>query len=156
MTTFSGTPGDDAEFGIAGDDTYQLGSGNDTITYNASIDGLGVLTWEYGTDTIISADGGVTAPDFDRVVFGFSSNYLWGRKVGNNFEISVYAHPVTGQTDPGTLDQVGKIIVVNAFTAFIADRLSRIEATGGFFYEAIAAPVADPYGRTAIYRSFNS
>jgi Ca2+-binding RTX toxin-like protein len=153
MTIFTGTSGDDALFGIAGDDTYQLGGGNDTITYNATVDGSGVLTWGYGIDTIISTDGGVVAPEYDKIVFGFSSDYLWGRKVGNNFEISIYAHVVTATIDPGAVDQVGKLIIVDAFSPLLADRLSRIEASDGFFYEAIATPVADTYGNIAIYKN---
>ncbi len=156
MATFTGTSGDDIFTALAGNDTYQLGDGNDTIFYNATVDGLGVLTWNNGFDTIISTDGGVVAPNYDRIVFNFSPDYIFARKVGNNFEASVYAHSVQNlNTDPGTVDEVGKITLINAFTASVADRISRIEGPNGFYFEAIAAPVADIYGHTAIYKSHN-
>ena len=156
MATFTGTSGDDIFTALAGNDTYQLGDGNDTIFYNATVDGLGVLTWNNGFDTIISTDGGVVAPNYDRIVFNFSPDYIFARKVGNDFEASVYAHSVQNlNTDPGAVDEVGKITLINAFTASVADRISRIEGPNGFYCEAIAAPVADIYGHTAIYKSHN-
>ena len=150
MATFPGTPGDDTLTAVAGDDTYQLGAGNDTLIFNATIDGLGVLTWNNGFDTVIPADGGVEAPNYDRIVINFSYDYVWERKVGNDLEVSIYAHKLTGETDPGATDQVGKIIVRDAFTASLASRISRIEGTD-FSIDAIAAPVVDSYGHTAIY-----
>jgi hypothetical protein len=154
MTTFTGTSGDDIYTAIAGNDTYQLLDGNDTINYGATIDGLGVLTWNNGFDTIIAADAGVLAPNYDRIVLNFSPNYVWGRKAGNNFELSIYAHVVTASIDPGAVDEVGKITLVNAFTATPGDRLSRIEFPNGTYFEAIPAPVADSYGHTAIYKFY--
>jgi Ca2+-binding RTX toxin-like protein len=154
MATFPGTPQDDTLIAGAGDDTYQLGAGSDTIYFNASVDGSGVLTWDNGFDTVISADGGIEAPNYDRLVFNFSGDYIYPRKVGDDLELSVYAHKVTGDTDPGATDQVGKITLRNAFTASLADRISRIEGPD-FVFDAIAAPVADLYGHTAIYKVRN-
>ena len=150
MTTFNGTTGDDSLTAIAGNDTYQLGNGNDTITYNASVDAFGVLTWNYGFDTIISTDGGVDSPNYDKVVLDFSFEYLWGRKVGLNIELSIYAHNVSNSnSDPGVADEVGKIIFVNAFSNSMSDRLSRLEGPRGMYFEAIASPTADLHGHTA-------
>jgi Ca2+-binding RTX toxin-like protein len=158
MTVFTGTTGDDSFAGAAGPDTYQLGAGNDTITYNATIDATGTLTWNYGFDTIISTDGGVTTPNYDKIVLNFSQNYLWGRKVGNDFQLSVYSTAPNSDVDPGTVGEVGRITLQNAFTANINDRLSRIEGplgSAGFYFEAIANPVADAFGHTAIYKLHN-
>ena len=143
MATFPGTPGDDTLTAGAGDDIYQLGAGNDTLYFNATVDGQGVLTWANGFDTVISTDGGVEAPNYDRIILNFSGDYIFGRKVGNDLELSVYAHKLTGDEDPGATDQVGKITLKDAFTASLADRISRIEGTD-FAFEAIAAPVALP------------
>ncbi len=153
MTTFNGTNGDDKMNGVAGNDTYQLGNGNDTISYNASVDGTGVLSWAYGFDTIIASDGGIAAPNFDRIVTNFSLDYIWGRKVGADFELSIYAHVPNSDMDPGTGgDEVGRITLKNAFSASSADRISRIEDSSGQYFEAIAVPVADQFGHTAIYK----
>ena len=138
MATFPGTPQDDTLIAGAGDDTYQLGAGSDTISFNASVDGSGVLTWDNGFDTVISADGGIEAPNYDRLVFNFSGDYTYPRKVGDDLELSVYAHKVTGDTDPGATDQVGKITLRNAFTASLADRISRIEGPD-FVFDAFCA-----------------
>jgi len=154
MTTFNGTIGDDTLTAIAGNDTYQLGAGNDTIYFNASVDALGVLTWNNGLDTVISTDGGLLAPNYDKIILNFSKDYVYGRKVGNNMELSIYAHVQNGDSDPGTVDQVGKITLVNAFSATPADHISRVEDANGFYFEAISAPVADIYGHTAIYKTY--
>jgi Ca2+-binding RTX toxin-like protein len=116
MATFPGTPEDDTLTALAGDDTYQLGAGNDTLYFNAAVDGLGVLTWDNGFDTVIATDGGIEAPSYDRIVFNFSGDYLYPRKVGSDLELSVYAHKVPGDLDPGNTDQVGKIIVSGLLT----------------------------------------
>ncbi len=145
MATFPGTPEDD---------TLTAGAGNVTIYFDALVDGLGVLTWDNGFDTVISTDGGVEAPNYYCIVFNFSGDYLFLRKVGSDLELSVYAHKVTGDLDPGATDQVGKITLRNAFTASLADRISRIEGTD-FVFDAIAAPVPDLYGHTAIYKVRN-
>jgi Ca2+-binding RTX toxin-like protein len=157
MATFIGTSGDDTLTAIPGNDTYQLGAGNDTIYYNATIDALGVLSWNNGFDTIISTDGGVVAPNYDKVVLNFSSDYIFARKVGADLQLSVYAH-VLNQTgnniDPGSVDEVGRITLQNAFTASIGDRISSVEGplgSSGFGFRAIPVPVADSYGHTAIY-----
>jgi Ca2+-binding RTX toxin-like protein len=154
MTIFTGTAGNDTLTGIAGNDTYQLGAGDDTINFNATVDGLGVLSWNNGFDTVVSTDGGLASPNYDRIVLNFSPDYIYGRKVGLNLELSVYAHIVTGNFDPGSFDEVGRITLVNAFSTSIADRISRIEAPGGFYFEAIAAPAPDSYGHTAIYKIY--
>jgi Ca2+-binding RTX toxin-like protein len=151
MTLFTGTTGDDLLTAVAGDDTYQLGNGNDTITYTGSVDGSGVLTWSYGRDIIISTDGGVTAPNYDKIILGFSQKYLQGRKVGNDFELSVYANVQNGNVDPLYVGEIGRITLQNAFTGSISDRLSRIEGplgSAGFYFEAIASPVADPFSQS--------
>jgi Ca2+-binding RTX toxin-like protein len=151
MATFPGTPEDDTLTAGAGDDTYQLGAGNDTIHFDATVDALGVLTWNNGFDTVIPADGGVEAPNYDRIVINFSYDYVWERRVGNDLELSIYAHKLTAFTDPGATDQVGKITVQDAFTASLASRISSIEGTD-FALDAIIAPVVDRYGHTAIYK----
>ena len=157
MTTFSGTSGDDTFTAAVGNDTYQLGNGNDTIYFNATVNAPlvvnqpGVLNWTNGFDTVISTDGGVAAPNYDRIVLNFSDDYLYARKVGANLELSVYAHAPNSDADPGTVDQVGKITLTNAFTASAADRIGKIEGAN-FSFEAIAAPAADSYGHTAIYK----
>jgi Ca2+-binding RTX toxin-like protein len=152
MTAFFGSSGNDTLTAIAGDDVYQLGEGNDTLYFNATVDASGVLTWNNGFDTVISTDGGLAAPNADRIVVNFLSDYIWSRKVGDDLELSIHAHLPTGNGDPVPVeDEVGKITLKNAFTASPADRISRIEGPG-FYMEAIAAPVADKYGHTAIYK----
>ncbi len=153
MTIFNGTIGNDTLTAIAGNDTYQLGAGNDTVYFNASVDSSGVLSWTNGFDTVISTDGGLSAPNYDKIILNFSKDYVYGRKVGANMELSIYAHVQNADSDPGAVDQVGKITLVNAFSASPADRLGRIEGTNGFYFEAITAPAADSYGHTAIYKA---
>lgn len=153
MATFNGTSGDDDLTAIAGDDTYQLGNGNDTLVYHASI-AAGVLSWNNGNDTIIATDAGLGAPHFDRIVLELLVDYVWGRKLGVDFQLSIYAHAVGNlDDDPMTTDQVGTILLKNAFSASLADRIGRIEAQGGFYFEAIANPAIDAYGHTAIYKA---
>ena len=156
MTTFLGTTGDDTLTGVAGNDTYQLGTGNDTINFNASVDAFGVLTWANGFDTVISTDGGLAAPDFDRIVINFSTDYIKDRKVGLNLELSIYANALTSDIDPGTTGEVGRITLLNAFSANPADRLSRLDGPNGFYIEAILAPSPDLYGNTAIYKGHSN
>ena len=155
MATFPGTPGNDSLLGIAGNDTYQLGEGADFITYNATVDGLGVLTWNYGFDTVISTDSDVAGAHKDEIVFNFSPDYIWGRKVGNDLVLSVYSTVQTGNVDPGTTGEVGRITLVNAFSANVNDRIGRISGANGFYFEAIPIPTADEFGNVAIYRSFD-
>jgi Ca2+-binding RTX toxin-like protein len=154
MATFNGTSGDDIEFGVAGNDIYQLGAGNDTIIYNATINGLGVLTWTHGNDTIVSTDGGVAPPNYDKIVLNFSLDHIYGRKNGANFELSIYAHAINDENDPGAVDQVGLIVLQNAFSGSINDRLSRIEGPNGFYFDAVVNPVADDYGHVGIYKAY--
>ena len=156
MATFNGTADGDSLSGVAGDDTYQLGSGNDTITYAATVDANGLLTWDHGFDTIISTDGGLGLPNYDKIILGFSPDYIYGRKVGADFQLSIYAMPINGDSDPGATGEVGRITLANAFTDNPADRLARIEGLNGFYFEAIAAPTADVYGHTAIYKSYSA
>jgi Ca2+-binding RTX toxin-like protein len=155
MTTFNGTSGNDTLTDIAGDDIYQLGAGNDTLYFNASVNSAGVLAWTNGFNTVISTDGGLSAPNHDRIVINFSKDYIYARKVGADLELSVYAHTQDGDSDPGSTDEVGKITLKNAFTASTADRIGRVEGLNGFYFEAIAAPLADSYGHTAIYKTYN-
>jgi Ca2+-binding RTX toxin-like protein len=152
MAIFNGTTGDDALVGMAGDDTYQLGDGNDTITYGASIDSSGVLTWNNGNDTIIAADSGLLSPHEDRIVLSFPVDYVFGRKLGNDLVLSIYAHAPMGDDDPGDTDQVGTITLVNAFSGSLNDRIARIDADNGFYFLAIATPIGDKYGHTAVYQ----
>lgn len=153
MTLFNGTIGNDTRTAVAGDDTYNLGDGNDTINYSGAVDGAGVLTWNNGFDTVISTDGGVTDPNYDRIILNFSFDYVWGRKVGSDLELSVYAHIINSDNDPVNVDQIGKITLKNAFSTSIADRFSRIQDNSGHYFEAIAAPVADKFGHIALYKS---
>ena len=44
MTLFIGSTGNDSLVAVAGNDTYQLGDGDDTIYFNASVDNSGLLT----------------------------------------------------------------------------------------------------------------
>ncbi len=154
MAIFTNVAGDDNLIGVDGNDTYQLGAGNDTITYDATVDETGLLTWGFGFDTIISTDGGLGSPNYDKVIFNFSPDYIYARKVGTNLELSIYATPVYGDSDPGTTDEVGRITLEKAFTTDPFDRLTRIEGPGGFYFEAIANPSPDIYGNTAIYKSY--
>ncbi|OGB58099.1 MAG: hypothetical protein A2503_07505 [Burkholderiales bacterium RIFOXYD12_FULL_59_19] len=156
MATFNGTADGDSLSGVAGDDTYQLGAGNDTITYAATVDANGLLTWDHGFDTIISTDGGLGLPNYDKIILGFSPDYIYGRKVGADFQLSIYAMPINGDSDPGATGEVGRITLANAFTDNPADRLARIEGLNGFYFEAIAVPTADVYGHTAIYKSYSA
>ncbi|MBL8337693.1 MAG: hypothetical protein JNM97_13040, partial [Rhodoferax sp.] len=91
--------------------------------------------------------------NFDKIVINFSLDYIYARKNGANFELSIYAHALTSDIDPGAVDQVGMIILKDAFTGSINDRISRIEGPNGFYFEAITTPVADLFGHVAIYKS---
>jgi Ca2+-binding RTX toxin-like protein len=152
MATF-GTTGDDFFIGVLGNDRYELNSGNDTVVYNATVN-AGVLTWANGNDTIVSTDGGLVAPNYDKIVLNFPLDYIFARKNGTHFEISIYANVLTPDTDPGATGQIGLIVLQNAFSGSINDRFSRIEGPNGFYFDAVVNPVADAYGNVGIYKSF--
>ncbi|MBV5276823.1 hypothetical protein JZU56_03090, partial [bacterium] len=76
----------------------------------------------------------------------------------SDLQLSIYANPLSGDSDPGATAEVGHITLANAFTNNIADRLARIEGPDGgvsFYFGAVATPVADVYGHTAIYKSYS-
>ena len=147
--------GDDVRIAEPGDQIYQLGNGNDTVFFESTVTN-GVLSWNNGFDTIISTDGGIAAPNFDTIALESAVDYVFPRKAGNHFELSLYAQVQNGNLDPGTgalNGEIGRITLQNAFSANPADRISRITGANGFYFEAIATPAADLYGHVAIYKS---